>query len=56
VSGTRSTPYVARVMPLYQQRLRAMNAVDFDDLIGTPVLMLSQIPRSPSGGRTGSAT
>ncbi len=35
-------PVVARVMPLYQQRLKAMNAVDFDDLIGLPVVMLEK--------------
>ncbi len=35
---------VARVLPLYRQRLRAMNAVDFDDLIGMPVILLEQNP------------
>ncbi|MCA9543119.1 MAG: UvrD-helicase domain-containing protein [Myxococcales bacterium] len=28
---------VRHVLPLYEQRLKAMNAVDFDDLIGIPV-------------------
>ncbi|MFN3201044.1 MAG: ATP-dependent helicase [Bradymonadia bacterium] len=31
---------VGRVMPLYKRRLRAMSAVDFDDLIGLPVTLL----------------
>ena len=31
---------VQHVLPLYQQRLRAMNAVDFDDLIALPVKLL----------------
>ncbi len=30
----------ARVLPLYEQRLRAMNSVDFDDLIALPVRTL----------------
>ena len=42
VSEHPMDPVVARVMPLYQQRLRAMNAVDFDDLIGTMVLLLEK--------------
>ncbi len=32
----------AHVYPLYEQRLRAMNAVDFDDLIGLPVKALTE--------------
>ena len=32
----------ARIYPAYEQRLRAMNAVDFDDLIGLPVRTMEQ--------------
>ncbi|MSP73639.1 MAG: ATP-dependent DNA helicase Rep [Myxococcales bacterium] len=35
---------VGHVLPLYQQRLRAMNGCDFDDLIGLPVLALEKDP------------
>ena len=31
---------VGQVLPLYRQRLKAMSAVDFDDLIGIPVTLL----------------
>lgn len=34
----------AHVLPLYAQRLRAMNGVDFDDLISLPVTALEQRP------------
>lgn len=33
---------VRHVLPLYQQRLRAMNGVDFDDLIAIPVRAMEQ--------------
>lgn len=33
---------VQHILPLYQRRLRAMNAVDFDDLIGIPVLAMER--------------
>ncbi len=33
---------VARLFPLYHQRLRAMNAVDFDDLIVLPVMAMEE--------------
>lgn len=35
---------VARVLPLYEQRLRAMSAVDFDDLIALPVRTMQNDP------------
>ncbi len=35
---------VHHVLPLYQQRLRALNAVDFDDLIGVPVTSMETNP------------
>lgn len=34
----------AHVLPLYEQRLVAMNAVDFDDLIGLPVRAMERMP------------
>ncbi|MDH6676306.1 DNA helicase-2/ATP-dependent DNA helicase PcrA [Rhodococcus sp. LBL1] len=36
---------VARVYAMYQQRLRAANALDFDDLIGETVSLLQQHPQ-----------
>lgn len=36
---------VARVYTLYQQRLRAANALDFDDLIGETVALLQRHPQ-----------
>ncbi len=35
---------VHHVLPLYEQRLRAMNGVDFDDLIGMPVRTMETDP------------
>jgi DNA helicase-2/ATP-dependent DNA helicase PcrA len=43
-SGHAFDAVASHVFPLYQRRLRALNAVDFDDLIGLPVQLLEKDP------------
>ena len=42
---------VAKLSPLYGRRLRALNAVDFDDLIALPVWFLRPTKPSRTSGR-----
>ena len=43
-------------MRLYEERLAAYQAVDFDDLIGLPLKLLSATPKRAPSGRTRCAT